>query len=221
MILWWGTQLSHLLTTDGYMDCIPPSSTLSYPFLLPFSFHHSSAFCHFFSLSLWISQPHSEFQPANMINVLLDWLMHDWERGDMQGGVRIRLAHHSPAKDSSGSLEGTARVSAEISHSRGKAGSKKQDSVTWLSVPKMRKNGCFGRTASSVGAETREELHFGLHSLECVPGKLCWVLKRKQLWHWLLNRRDRILSLKSRYFLSSPGMEMNAKSLVGFQAEAQ
>ena len=45
------------------------------------------------------------------------------------------------------------------------------------SVPKMRRNGCFGRIASSVGAETREKLHFGLHSIECVPGKLCWLLK--------------------------------------------
>lgn len=74
-------------------------SCCSFPILfpLPFLFHHSSLYYHFFfPCSPWMPQPHLEFQPVNMIDVLLDQLMYGWEMGEMQGGVRIRLAHHDP-----------------------------------------------------------------------------------------------------------------------------
>ena len=63
-------------------------------------------------------QAHLEFQPVNMINVLLDQLMYGWEMGEMQGGVRIRLAQHSPAEESTFSLEGIAQRCWDFSQTR-------------------------------------------------------------------------------------------------------
>lgn len=85
------------------MDCVPSSFPLSillfFPYPLSSSFLISSFFSllpFFFPCSPWMLQPHLEFQPVNMIDVLLDQLMYGWEMGEMQGGVRIRLAHHDP-----------------------------------------------------------------------------------------------------------------------------